>query len=42
LVKFMCTGSWSDASDVPTLSQNASCMVTMSNCILNACKSHHK
>jgi len=35
-------GIWSNASDAPTLSRNAPCTVTMSNCILNACKSHHK
>ena len=35
-------GSWSNASDAPTLSRNAPCTVIMSNCILCACKSHHK
>ena len=38
----MCSGSWSNASDAPTLSRNTPCMVTMSNYILNAHKSHHK
>ena len=39
---FMCSGSWSNPSDAPTLSRNAPCSATLSNCILNACKSHHK
>ena len=39
---FMCSGSWSNASDAPTLSRNTPCMVTMSNCLLNACKSHQQ
>ena len=39
---FMCSGSWSNASDAPTLSRNTPCMVTMSNCILNARQSHQK
>ena len=36
------SGSWSNASDTPTLSRNAPCTVIMSNCILNAWKLHHK
>ena len=37
---FMCSGSFSTASVVPTLSRNAPCVVTMSNCILNVFKAH--
>ena len=39
---FMRSGSRTNASDAPTLSRNTPYSVTMSNCILNACKSHHK
>ena len=39
---FMCSGSWSNASDAPTLSRNAPSTVTMPIFILNACQSHHK
>ena len=38
----MGSGSWSKALDGPTLSRNAPCTVTMSNCILNVGNSHHK
>ena len=38
---FICSGSWSNASDAPTLWRNTPCTATMSNCILNACKAQH-